>query len=87
MLFRSYVLGMFCAAARANAVLAAGLAGAAVSYYVAFHSTLGFLWPTTFGFGATVLVGWSLAFAWPAPAGATGRSLTFAAVTKPNGMR
>ncbi|HEX8028207.1 MAG TPA: hypothetical protein VF491_07100, partial [Vicinamibacterales bacterium] len=80
-LFGIYVLGMFCAAARSEAVLVGGIMGAAVSYYVAFHSTLGFLWPTTFGFVATMLIGWGLALVWPAPADAHGRTLTWSAVT------
>jgi SSS family solute:Na+ symporter len=81
-LFGIYVLGMFCADARSSAVLASGLVGAGVSYYIAFHSSFGFLWPTTFGFAATLAVGWGLSLVAPAPADAKGRALTFAAVTK-----
>jgi SSS family solute:Na+ symporter len=81
-LFGIYLLGMFCASARSEAAWAGGLVGAAVSYYVAFHSSLGFLWPTTFGLVATLAVGWLMALAWPAPASAPGRELTWAAVMR-----
>ena len=39
-----------------------GVAGSLVSYYVAYMSHIGFMWPSTLGFGATLVVGvlWSL---------------------------
>ena len=55
-LFGIFVLAMFSASCRSVAALAGGAAGAATSYYVAYHSTLSFLWPSTFGFVATIVV-------------------------------
>ena len=39
------------------------------AYYVAYHSTIGFMWPSTFGLAATLAVGAGLALVWPAAAG------------------
>ncbi|MEO7156350.1 MAG: hypothetical protein ABI039_02240, partial [Vicinamibacterales bacterium] len=83
-LFGIYLLAMFSAKARSEAALAGGIAGAAVSYYVAYHSGLSFLWPSTFGLVATLVVGWVMAMAWPAPLSAPGRTLTWAAVMRRN---
>ena len=55
-LFAIFVLAMFSASCRSVAALAGGAAGAATSYYVAYYSTLSFLWPSTFGFAATIVV-------------------------------
>ena len=66
------------------ALLAGGIAGAAVSYYVAYHSGLSFLWPSTFGLVATLAVGWVMAWVWPAPLSAPGRALTWSAVMRRN---
>ena len=79
-LFGIYLLAMFSRDARSEAALAGGLAGAATSYYIAYHSGLSFLWPSTFGLVATLVVGWLIAVVWPAPASAPGRALTWAAV-------
>jgi SSS family solute:Na+ symporter len=79
-LFGIYLLAMFARNARSEAALAGGVAGAAMSYYVAYHSGLSFLWPSTFGLVATLAVGWLMAMVWPAPASAPGRALTWAAV-------
>jgi len=79
-LFGIYLLAMFSAKARSEAALAGGIAGAAVSYYVAYHSGLSFLWPSTFGLAATLAVGGVLAWVWPAPLSAPGRALTWSAV-------
>jgi SSS family solute:Na+ symporter len=59
-LFGIYVLAMFVPRATSLAALAGGLTGAIVAYLVAYHSSIGFLWPSTFGFAATLLVGGSL---------------------------
>jgi SSS family transporter len=56
-LFGIFLLAMFSTRASSVAALAGGAAGAIVSYYVAYHSGLGFLWPSTFGFVATLVVG------------------------------
>lgn len=57
-LFGIFVLAMFSSRARSSAALAGGFAGAAMSYYVAYHSSLSFLWPSTFGLATTLGVGW-----------------------------
>jgi SSS family transporter len=59
-LFGIYVLAMFSRRATSGAVLVAGLVGSLVSYYVAYHTTIGFLWPATFGLAATVAIGAAL---------------------------
>ena len=73
---------MFSARSRSEGVLLAGVAGAATSYYVAYHSAIGFLWPSTFGLAATMGVGLALAVAWPSAADAPGRALTWKAVMR-----
>lgn len=79
-LFGIYLLAMFSARASSEAVLAGGLAGALASYYVAYHTPIGFLWPSTFGLAATLIVGGVMSRVWPAAAGAPGRQLTWRAV-------
>ncbi|HYB95527.1 MAG TPA: sodium/solute symporter [Vicinamibacterales bacterium] len=79
-LFGIYLLAMFSRGSRADGVLVAGVAGASVAYYVAYHSAIGFLWPSTFGLAATLLVGYAAAAVWPAPIDAAGRELTWRAV-------
>jgi SSS family solute:Na+ symporter len=56
-LFGIFLLAMFSARATSLAALLGGGIGALASYYVAYHSQLGFLWPSTFGLAATLLVG------------------------------
>lgn len=53
-LFGIYLLAMFSRRATSAAVLAGGLAGTLVSYFVAYQSSIGFLWPSTFGLAATL---------------------------------
>jgi SSS family transporter len=53
-LFGIYLLAMFSRTATSAAVLAGGLAGTAVSYYVAYHTSISFLWPSAFGLAATI---------------------------------
>ena len=79
-LFGIYLLAMFSARSRSGGVLIAGAAGAAVSYYVAYHSPIGFMWPSTFGLIATLAVGALAAALRPAAEGAPGRKLTWRAV-------
>jgi SSS family transporter len=61
-LFGIYILAMFSRRATSTAALAAGVAGSLTSYYVAYLSRIGFMWPSTLGFAATLAVGliWSL---------------------------
>ncbi len=79
-LFGIFLLAMFSPQSRSGGVLAAGVAGAVVSYYVAYESAIGFMWPSTFGLAASLLVGAVLAAIMPAPADAPGRHLTWRAV-------
>ncbi|HEV8345720.1 MAG TPA: sodium/solute symporter [Vicinamibacterales bacterium] len=60
-LFGIYLLAMFNRRATAAPVLAAGVVGSLTSYYVAYHSGIGFMWPSTFGLVATVATGSALA--------------------------
>jgi len=57
-LFGIYILAMFSRRATSRAALAAGIAGSLTSYYVAYMSRIGFMWPSTLGFAATLVVGW-----------------------------
>ena len=41
------------------------MAGAFTAYYVAYHSSIGFMWPSTFGLAATLAVGLPLAMLFP----------------------
>jgi SSS family transporter len=61
-LFGIYILAMFSRRATATAALVAGVVGSLTSYYVAYLSRIGFMWPSTLGFAATLAVGalWSL---------------------------
>jgi Na+/proline symporter len=61
-LFGIYILAMFSRRATATAALVAGVIGSLTSYYVAYLSRIGFMWPSTLGFAATLVVGalWSL---------------------------
>jgi hypothetical protein len=56
-LFGIYLLAMFSRRATATPTLVAGVAGSLASYYVAYHTTIGFMWPSTFGLAATLVVG------------------------------
>ena len=78
-LFGIFVLAMFSQRASSGAVLLGGLAGAGVTYYVAYGSSIGFLWPSTFGLAATLLVGLTVAQVRPSREMA-GRNLTWRAV-------
>jgi SSS family transporter len=56
-LFGIFILAMFSRRAGSTSALAGGIAGALTSYWVAYHSSLSFLWPSTFGFAATLGMG------------------------------
>ena len=60
-LFGIYILAMFSRRATSSAALVAGVVGSLTSYYVAYMSRIGFMWPSTLGFFATLAVGvvWS----------------------------
>jgi solute:Na+ symporter, SSS family len=59
-LFGIYLLAMFSRRTTAWPALIGGVAGTLTSYVVAYHSSIGFMWPSTFGLAATLLVGLSL---------------------------
>jgi SSS family solute:Na+ symporter len=69
-LFGIFLLAMFSKRATSSGALAGGAAGALTAYLVAYQSSIGFLWPSTFGLTATLIVGiaWSLLSS-PPPAG------------------
>jgi SSS family solute:Na+ symporter len=79
-LFGIFLLAMFSRRAGSVAVLAAGVAGAFTAYYVAYQSTIGFMWPSTFGLVATLMVGGVLALAMPMAESDKRRALTWRAV-------
>jgi SSS family transporter len=57
-LFGIYILAMFSRRATSAPVLIAGVVGSVTSYYVAYQTRIGFMWPSTFGLAATLAVGW-----------------------------
>jgi SSS family transporter len=79
-LFGIFLLAMFSARVPSGAVLLAGVAGAVTAYYVAYHSSIGFMWPSTFGLAATLVVGAPLALLFPMAADDARRRLTWRAV-------
>jgi SSS family transporter len=76
-LFGLFILAMFVARVRSAAALIAGAAGALVAYYVAYQSSIGFMWPSTFGLAATLTSGVLLGAVWPSGANDPGRDLTW----------
>ena len=79
-LFGIFILAMFNRRAGSVAVLIAGVAGSLTAYYVAYHSTIGFMWPSSFGLVATLTVGVVLALLMPLEIDDRRRQLTWAAV-------
>jgi hypothetical protein len=73
---------MFSRRATSNPVLAAGIAGTLITYLVAYHSRIGFMWPSTFGLVATIAIGWALALATPARPSAAALRLTWGEVMR-----
>ena len=61
-LFGIFLLAMFSTRATSSGALAGGVAGALTAYLVAYRSSIVFLWPSTFGLAATLVIGaaWSL---------------------------
>ena len=76
-LFGLYILAMFVARVRSAAALLAGAVGAFAAYYVAYHSGIGFMWPSTFGLAATLTSGLVFAVVWPSDPEDPGRNLTW----------
>jgi SSS family transporter len=81
-LFGIFLLAMFSERAGAAAVLVSGLTGAVTAYYVAYHSVIGFMWPSTFGLVATLVVGGVLALVLPMAPDDPRRALTWKAVMR-----
>jgi SSS family transporter len=84
-LFGIYLLAMFSRRATATPALVAGVVGSLASYYVAYYSSIGFMWPSTFGLAATLIVGagmTAVSGARPAP---EALRLTWREVTRPGG--
>jgi SSS family transporter len=79
-LFGIFLLAMFSRRAGSAAALVAGVVGALTAYYVAYHSSIGFMWPSTFGLAATLLAGLALALAMPMAAADPRLALTWRAV-------
>ena len=77
-LFGIFMLAMFSRRATSLAALVGGAAGAIVAYVVAYHSAIGFLWPSTFGLAATLIVGAVVTLL--ARGQSTGEELTWKAV-------
>ena len=80
-LFGIYVLAMFSRRTTGVPALIAGIAGSFTSYYVAYHTSIGFMWPSTFGLAATLLVGSVLTLASGVRPSAAAQMLTWRAVT------
>jgi len=59
-LFGIYLLAMFSRRATSTATLVAGIIGSFTSYYVAYHTSIGFMWPSSFGLAATIATGAAL---------------------------
>jgi SSS family solute:Na+ symporter len=76
-LFGIYLLAMFSRRATSGATLAAGLVGTFTSYYVAYQTTIGFMWPSTFGLAATLATGWILSRMLPGRPTAAALQLTW----------
>jgi hypothetical protein len=84
-LFGIFLLAMFSQRAGSAAVLAAGIAGSLTAYWVAYHSSIGFMWPSTFGLAATLVVGAVLALLSPMRPDDKRRGLTWRSVmARPN---
>ncbi len=80
-LFGIYLLAMFSRRTTATPALVAGILGTVTSYVVAYHTSIGFMWPSTFGLAATVIVGLVLTFASSVSASPRAQKLTWWAVT------
>ena len=76
-LFGIFILAFFSRRATSLAALIGGSVGAITSYVVAYHSPIGFLWPSTFGFAATLAVGAAMSALAP---GSQGQEWTWRAV-------
>jgi Na+/proline symporter len=78
-----YLLAMFSRRATAGPAVMAGLVGSFMSYYVAYETRIGFMWPSTFGLAATLIVGWTLSVAGRTKPTPAALRLTWREVTRP----
>ena len=79
-LFGIFLLAMFSRRASSARRARAGVSGALAAYYVAYHSSIGFMWPSTFGLAATLVVGAVLSAVMPMAATMRAAALTWRAV-------
>jgi solute:Na+ symporter, SSS family len=79
-LFGIFLLAMFSRRATSAAALVGGATGAIAAYVVAYHSAIGFLWPSTFGLAATLGAGGAVTLLAPGPS--SGEQLTWRAVMR-----
>ena len=86
-LFGIYLLAMFSRKATAFPALAGGVAGSVTSYVVAYHSPIGFMWPSTFGLAATLAIGFMWTLIVPARPSETALRLTWWSVMAGPGRR
>ncbi|MDO8587007.1 MAG: sodium/solute symporter [Armatimonadota bacterium] len=76
-----FLLGMFTKRARSEGALIGGIVGAGVSFYVAFGTDIGFIWPTVFGLVATLVIGYAVSLA-SGPPVKSQAGMTFKSVMK-----
>jgi hypothetical protein len=79
-LFGIFLIAMFSRRASSTAAFVGGLAGALTAYYVAYYSSIGFMWPSTFGLVATLAAGAAVSVVMPMAAGDARGALTWRAV-------
>ncbi len=77
-----YLLGMFTRRARNGGVLIGGVLGTFIAVYIAFFSTIGFIWPTVFGLVATVGIGYAISLGIPGVVKDEQNQLTWSAVMR-----
>ena len=76
-LFGIYLLAMFSRRATSGPTLLAGIVGTLTSYVVAYRTSIGFMWPSTFGLAVTVVTGSALSHVLPARPTAGALQLTW----------
>jgi SSS family solute:Na+ symporter len=81
-LFGIYLFAMFSRSATSGPVLIAGITGTLTSYWVAYQTSIGFMWPSTFGLAATLVVGGALSVMSGTRASAEAQKLTWWEVTR-----
>ncbi len=72
-----YLLAMFSRRVTSGPALVAGIVGTMTSYYVAYQTRIGFMWPSTFGLVATLAAGYGLALVLRTSASEAARRLTW----------